>query len=677
MSGVQLSGLSTGIDTESLIESLVQIERNRVTLYKSRQETYTERKDALDELQTKLEALQDAVEDLSDSDDLRGFSTSTSDEDVVTAESSSTAYEGSHTVVVNQLASAERWVHTSGLEYAESFVGAGTFIFSYNNQEMVITTTAETTLADLVGLINNDANNPGVTANLLSYNDAYHLVLNGNDAGSDYEVRINESNTEEWKAASPFTVGTEDASLSDKIQDLDQFSGVFAGDESITISGTMHDGTAVSYTMSINQNTTLDHLIGEINDAFGDTATATLVNGEIHLSSSTCGVSLMTLSLAYNAGSGSTSLELPTISQSTVGGSVTANLAGFAAADFVETQSAQDSQFKVDGFPMGDDEWLTRSSNTIDDVIQGVTLHLLDTGTVQVSLTRDTEDIKSKLNTWIGAYNDVMSYVDENTKYDVDTQEAGVLMADRTVTDIMTNVRQALVKQTRGFIIDVDSFLMPGQIGIELDGDGLLSLDSKVFDEAISKNYLGVLALIGADKTGSSSSNTVKFYGASSENTTAGTYNVEVTVSGGAITSARIKLADETTWRDATFSENMVIGDSTFDEYNRAVNPENGLQLSVDLRQDGTFAATVRVKQGFAGAMTDALDSILDDSIGMLSKDQDQIQDQIDSLQDRIDSEEERLERYEERLTRKYARLESTLTLLQSQLSYFLSSSSS
>jgi len=327
----------------------------------------------------------------------------------------------------------------------------------------------------------------------------------------------------------------------------------------------------------------------------------------------------------------------------------------------------------VDGFPADADEWITRSSNTVDDVIRGVTLHLLDTGTVQVGLTRNTEEIKTKLNTWIDAYNDVMSYVDENTEYDVDTQEAGVLMADRTVTDVLTKVRQALVRQTSGFVIDVDSFLMPGQIGVELDGDGQLSLDSTVFDEAISKNYLGVLALIGADKTGSSNSNTVEFYGASSKNTAAGTYNVEVTVSGGAIASARIKLADETTWRDATFSENMVIGDSTFDEYNRAVTPENGLQLSVDLRQDGTFAATVRVKQGFVGAMEDSLDSILDNSIGMLTMDEDQIQDQIDSLQDRIDSEEERLERYEERLTQKYARLESTLTLLQSQLSAFSS----
>lgn len=676
MGEIRLSGLSTGIDTDTLVQQLVAIERQRLEAYTARQETWTEKKDTLGELETKLESLQDAAEDLSDADDLRAFSTSSSDEDVLTAESTSTAFEGSHSVVVNQLATAERWVHSTGLEYAESLVGAGTFIYSYNNEEMVVATTAETTLRDLVGLINNDANNPGLTANLLSYDDAYHLVFNGNDAGSDYQIKINSSNTEEWQAASALTVGTEDAALADKIQDLDQFSGILASGESIAITGTMHDGTAVNHSMNVNENTTLDHLIGEINDAFADTATATLVNGQIRLTSNTDGTSQMTLSLTYNAGSGSTTLAIPTISRTTQGGSVNASLSGFAAADFVETQSAQDSKFKVDGYPLGADEWISRSSNAIDDVIDGVTLYLHDTGTVQVSLTRDTQTVKDRLQTWVDAYNEVVSFLDENTSYNEDTEEAGVLMSDQTISNLLSNLRSSLIRQTSGFIVDVDSFLMPGQIGLELDSDGLLSLDSSTFNEALTEDYLGVLALIGANKTGSSNSNTIEFYSASSNNTTAGTYDVEVTVSGGAITSARIKLDGETAWRDATFSENIVTGDNTFDEYNVAVYPENGLQLSVDLSQDGTFSATVRVKQGFTGAMEDALNNILKVTNGALTLDQNHVQDQIDHLQDQIDREEDRLEDFEARLVTRYALLEKTLTLLQSQIAALSSLSS-
>mgnify|MGYP001416557364 CR=1 FL=1 len=385
------------------------------------------------------------------------------------------------------------------------------------------------------------------------------------------------------------------------------------------------------------------------------------------ISPESAGVSQMQLSLTYNSGSGSTTLDIPTISQSTVGGSVAASLAGFTGTDFVETQSAQDSRFKVDGYPLGADEWITRSSNTVSDVISGVALHLLDIGTVNVSLTRDTETIKEKLNTWVEAYNEVVMYIDENTSYDKDTGEAGILMSDQTITSMLSNLRRTLIQRTNGFVIDVDSFLMPGQIGLELDGDGMLSLDSDALSDALTEDYLAVLALIGADKSGSSNSNTIEFYSASSENTTAGTYDVEVTVSGGTITSARIKLKSETTWRDASFSENIVMGNSIFNEYNTAVYPESGLALTVDLSKDGTHTATVRVKQGFTGAMEDVLDGILKTTNGMLTLDQDQVQTQIDRLQDQIDREEERLEGVEERLMSKYARLEKVLTLLQNQ----------
>ncbi|MHC4155131.1 MAG: flagellar filament capping protein FliD, partial [Planctomycetota bacterium] len=609
---------------------------------------------------------------LSDADELRAFSAASSDSDKVTAEATFSAYEGNHTVVVNQLATAERWVHTTGLEYLEDYVGEGTFIYSYNHQEVAITTTATTTLEDLVGMINNDADNPGVTASLLNYNGAYHLVLNGNEAGTDYEISINASNTEVWQADSAFTFNSDNGALGTKVTDLDQFDlngGALAGDERIRITGHTHDGTAVDVYMDVTANTKLFHIVEEINDAFAGTATATLENGKIVLTDHTSGASQMDLALSYDAGTGPTTLSVPTISQSTQGGSVTADLAGFAEADFTETQSAQDSQIRVDGYPGGD--WIERSSNTIDDVIYGVTLHLHDTTDAsgeQITLTRDIASVKEKLNSMVEAYNFVMQYVKEKTGYNDVVQTAGLLMGDYVVSGIRSQLLTPFISQTSGFITDVDSFLMPGQIGLELDRDGVLSLNTNVFDEAIAEDYMGVLAVIGADKTGSSDSNTIEFYGASSDNTTAGTYDVEVTIAAGAITGARIKLSSESTYRDATFSDNIVTGDSTFDDNSNPVYPENGLQLSVDLSQTGVFTATVRVKQGFTGAIEDALDNMLKATTGSVQIDQEHIDDQIEYLQDRIDVEQERLTRTEARLVARYARLERTLALMQNQL---------
>jgi flagellar hook-associated protein 2 len=616
--------------------------------------------------------LASSIRALSDADELRAFSAASSDSDKVTAEATFSAYEGNHTVVVNQLATAERWVHTTGLEYLEDYVGEGTFIYSYNHQEVAITTTATTTLEDLVGMINNDADNPGVTASLLNYNGAYHLVLNGNEAGTDYEISINTSNTEVWQADSAFTFNSDNGALGTKVTDLDQFDlngGALAGDERIRITGHTHDGTAVDVYMDVTANTKLFHIVEEINDAFAGTATATLENGKIVLTDNTSGASQMDLALSYDAGTGPTTLSMPAINQSTEGGSVAADLTGFAEADFAETQSAQDSQIRVDGYPAGD--WIERSSNTIDDVIYGVTLHLHDTTDAsgeQVTLTRDVASVKEKLNSMVEAYNFVMQYVKEKTGYNDVVQTAGLLMGDYVVSGIRSQLLTPLISQTSGFITDVDSFLMPGQIGLELDRDGVLSLNTNVFDEAIAEDYMGVLAVIGADKTGSSDSNTIEFYGASSDYTDAGNYDVEVTIAGGVITGARIKLSSESTYRDATFSDNIVTGDSTFDNNSNAVYPENGLQLSVDLSQDGVFTATVRVKQGFAGAIEDALDNMLKATTGSVQIDQEHIDDQIEYLQDRIDVEQERLTRTEARLVARYARLERTLALMQNQL---------
>jgi flagellar hook-associated protein 2 len=778
MSTIQLPGLVTGIDTSQLIAQLMAVESRTRDLYTQRKTTWDDRKSALSDLESKLSNFKSSILALSDANGLRAFNTASSDTDKLTAEASSNAFEGNHTVVINQLATAERWVHSAGLKYAEDCVGAGTFIYSYDNKETTLTTTADTTLQDLVGLINNDANNPGVTASLLYYNSAYHLVLNGNGAGSDYAIHINSGSTEVWKSDSALTYNNDNATLTTKIKDLDAFSGTRDADDVIEITGADHFGVAIpQVNLSITGNTTIGHLISEINDAFDGRAKAVFEDGKIILTDSTAGASSLSVTLTYNNKGSGGSLSLP-MSVTTEGNAATASLTGFAASDFIRTQTAQDSEIKVDGFPStspasevqtvslatapnnvpdggtftltyrgqttadiawdadaatiqaalealssvnsgaitvsgsisdgatftfadtlsdvdllminssltdggaavtagiaettkGSDGYIHRSSNTVDDVIQGVTLHLHDTTTSageQVTLTRDIQSVKDKLNSMITAYNLAVTFIKEKTGYNEANKTAGVLMGDYVVSTIRSQIRTPLIAQTSGFIEDIDTFLMPGQLGLELDKDGVLSLDTNAFDEAIAKDYLGALAIIGANKTGSTDSNTVKFYQANSSYTTAGTYNVQVVVNGGVITSAKIKASGESTWRDATYSDNIVTGNSTFDSNGDPVYAENGLQLSVDLSQDGTFNATVRVKQGFTGAIEDMLNDILKTTTGSIHIDEQRTDDQIKYLQDKIDLENYRLDLKQQHLTARFARLEKTLALLQSQM---------
>ena len=673
MSVLQLPGLLTGIDTSSLIAQLMTIEQRTLNIYEERKSTWDERKDALSTLETKLSSFRSSVRALSDADELRAFSSSSSDSDKITAEATSNAFEGNHTVVINQLATAERWVHTAGIEYTEDYVGAGTFIYSYNHLETTITTTATTTLEDLVGLINNDANNPGVTASLLYYNDSYHLVLNGNDAGTNYAISVNASSTEVWQTDSALTVGSNNATLSSKITELDQFTGSLGTGDKITITGKDHSGVAITpVELTVTSNTKLTHLISEINDAFDGVAKATLVNGKIVLTDDLSGTSGLEIGLSFTQGAGSSAdLILPDDAEdwTVTEGGTAGTLTGFEPADFTETQSAQDSQIRVDGYPSGD--WISRSSNTIDNVISGVTLHLHDTTDAageEITLTRNIQSVKNKLASMVNAYNQAVAYIQEQTGYNDDLKTAGILMGNFVVSSIRSQIRTPLVTQTSGFIEDIDTFLMPGQIGLEIDKNGVLSLDSNVFDEAIAEDYTGVLAIIGADKTGSSNSNTIEFYDANSKYTTAGNYDVEIEVTDGEITSAKIKLSTESTWRDATYSDNIVTGNGTFDDNGDPMYPENGLQLSIDLSQDGTFTATVRVKQGFAGAIEDVIDNMLKSTTGPLQIDKEHIDDQIEIIQEKIENEQYRLDKKEQRLIARFARLEKTLALIQNQM---------
>jgi flagellar capping protein FliD len=286
----------------------------------------------------------------------------------------------------------------------------------------------------------------------------------------------------------------------------------------------------------------------------------------------------------------------------------------------------------------------------------------------EITLTRDIKSVKDKLTSMVNAYNLAVTYIQEKTGYNDTLKTSGILMGDYVVSTIRSQIRTPLIAQTSGFIEDTDNFLMPGQIGLEIDRDGLLNLNTNVLDEALAEDYMAVLALIGADKTGSSNSNTIQFYNASSNYTTAGNYDVEVVISGGAITSARMKLSTESTWRDAAYSGNIVTGNSTFDDNGDPVYPENALQLSIDLSQDNTFTAKVRVKQGFTGAIEDALDNMLKATSGSVQIDQKHVDDQIEGLQDKIETEEYRLTIRENRLIARFARLERTLALIQNQM---------
>jgi flagellar capping protein FliD len=311
----------------------------------------------------------------------------------------------------------------------------------------------------------------------------------------------------------------------------------------------------------------------------------------------------------------------------------------------------------------------------VDDVISGVTLHLHDTtedgaggyDNIEVNLTRDTEALKEKLTGMVEAYNAAVMFIQEKTAYDPEEKRSGVLGHDYSVQTIWSEIKDPFIGLLAGFG-EEDTFTSPADIGLTLGADGMLELDSAEFDEAVVDDYLGVLSIIGAMKSGNSDSLDIKFY-AAGKDTEAGEYEVEVKGDGSVITSARIKKVGDATWRDATFSGNIVTGDTSADSNGNPVYPEYNLQISVNLSQiNGTYTANVLVKEGFAGAVEGILEDLLHSTKGRVPISLDSIDELIKNTNDRIDREETRLVSVEKRLIRKFSRLERTLALIQQQM---------
>ncbi len=797
MPELRLPGIATGLDTGAIVQQLMIVNSRRLTIMEKDLAATEGKRESVVELQAKLNALKAAALTLSDSSQLKSYDVATSDDEVITAEASANAFEGNHDVKIKQLATSDRWIH-DGFANSTSYVGAGTFLFSYDFQEMQITTEATTTLDDLVGLINNDVDNPGVTASILEYDDGtgndYHMVLSGRESGSDYQITMNSSNTEVWKAETELQRDTSAAAITTKIQDLDGFTGTMESgqfSDRIRVLGTKHDGSSVDYYFDVTKYTTIEDLITQVNKAFEGTAKAVYEDGIISFTDGACGTSSLSLTLTFVPGTGTppsdAAITLPTISQSIVGGGTTADAANLLPGSFTEIQSAQDSKITVDGYPdntvqtaevqlltsvtapadggifrlsfrgeetgdldindsaadiqaalnalgsiaevggvivsgtgpssiaspltitfdvdagnvpeimistntltptpgdhtmstqtQGKDGWISRSTNTVDNVISGVTLHLhdntyngVDYDSISVNLTRDVESLKEKVDGLITAYNTAVMFIQEETKFDPSTKTRGIFASDYFVQAIWSQIKDPFISNANGFG-DSDSFIHPNEIGIDLGIDGMLKLDSTEFNEAIVENYLGVLRLIGAVKTGSSNTSDIRFNDSGSA-TVAGDYNVKVIVDGaGVITSAKIWGIDEeeADARDATISGGMITGNTSMNpDTSRFLYPEANLQLNVDITKLGqTLTAIISVKQGFAGASYDASDEILDSEYGSVPITKKALDTSVENTNERIEREKTRLARIEERLIAKFARLERTLQMINSQM---------
>lgn len=180
----------------------------------------------------------------------------------------------------------------------------------------------------------------------------------------------------------------------------------------------------------------------------------------------------------------------------TITANTTLNGAGgtynFTDAAFTASTAA-DAKFRVGGVD------ITRSTNTITDVITGVTIILKKetTGSVTLSVTNDTTSIRQNIEAFVNAYNDAVSYVSSNSSYDTTTRIGGPLFGESTPKNILNKLRGIITSRVTGLPEDLRAL---SQIGISTNSDGTLTLNTSTLDTKLSSNLQGV-ANIFTDST--------------------------------------------------------------------------------------------------------------------------------------------------------------------------------
>lgn len=307
------------------------------------------------------------------------------------------------------------------------------------------------------------------------------------------------------------TDGTTAITGSTLIEDIYGYLNPDTTNDSITISGTKHDGTEVSTTFKLFNDDmtskTVGDLLAEIENAFGDVTASVTSQGKIQVVDNESGTSQLSVDLQTSLhGSNPGSLNFGTFTE--VG----------TVREYV-LQAGRDASFTVDGVAM------TSSSNSVTTAIPGVTLKLVgessDT-TVTLNIDRDYDEISEQIQSMVDAYNKVVDFIKTQTSYNTESKTTGgVLFGDTLLKSMRTSIQSTLISE----IFGTANLTALSDIGITTGSSTALSLDTDVLREKLETNFDDVVKLFARD--GSSRNTSLEYFYSTGE-TKAGTYAVHI-----------------------------------------------------------------------------------------------------------------------------------------------------
>lgn len=188
----------------------------------------------------------------------------------------------------------------------------------------------------------------------------------------------------------------------------------------------------------------------------------------------------------------------------------------------LQTSRGEDAQIRAGGLT------ITRSSNSIDEVIRGVTLNLKSASvgkTININVSADTEGLTKTLKSFVDGYNALKEFVDANSQYDSKTQVGGVFMGDTTMQKMMDGVRAMISMPIVGISGKYQALTELG-INTNWKNKYLLDFDTTKLAAALAESRTSVVGMLS--KTGTTTDSQITYMN-DSVNTKPGKYAVNIT----------------------------------------------------------------------------------------------------------------------------------------------------
>jgi flagellar hook-associated protein 2 len=202
MADISFGGLATGLDTDSIISGLMEVERQPLERLENDKSYQQARLEAFQTFDTKLDSLLSSIEDLSYSTEVRSNQVAIGDSSYFSATASG-AEAGSYQIDVNQLAQVQKSVSSSAYSsQSDAILGTGDLTLTVGEgvvsegaagTDYTISITEDNnSLSGIRDAINAGTDDHGVTASIIDNGneggDRYYLVLTGADSSDEFEL---------------------------------------------------------------------------------------------------------------------------------------------------------------------------------------------------------------------------------------------------------------------------------------------------------------------------------------------------------------------------------------------------------------------------------------------------------------------------------------------------------